>query len=120
MTGAGRSARDTKELRIGAGAGVISKTKSSQRTNVLVVLTDGLDTGRKLFKFDNNLIHKFKKRYCNVLNFKFNYFCKPDVWYERVFNEIIKILSTIKLFNYFQNNNDIEFVNNIVKNLQPT
>ena len=36
-----------------------------------------------------------------------------------IFNEIIKILSTIKLFNYFQNNNDIEFVNNIVKNLQP-
>ncbi|MEI7467491.1 MAG: VWA domain-containing protein [Chloroflexota bacterium] len=41
---------------IGAGAGVISKTKSSQRTNVLVVLTDGLDTGSKSFKFDNNLI----------------------------------------------------------------
>lgn len=42
---------------IGAGAGVISRTKSSQRSNVLVVLTDGLDTGSKSFKFDNTLVN---------------------------------------------------------------
>jgi Ca-activated chloride channel family protein len=42
---------------IGTGAEVISKTKSSQRTNVMIVLSDGLDTGSRRYKFDANLIN---------------------------------------------------------------
>lgn len=36
-----------------------------------------------------------------------------------IFDEIIKILSNIKLYNNFKNIIDQEFINNIVKNLQP-
>ena len=41
---------------VGLGALVISRNLSSQTTNAMVVLTDGLDTASKSYDFDNKLI----------------------------------------------------------------
>jgi Ca-activated chloride channel family protein len=42
---------------IGEGASVIANTSSSQRSNVLVVLTDGMDTASSRYAFDQVLIN---------------------------------------------------------------
>lgn len=41
---------------IGDGATLISQTRSSNSSNALVVLTDGMDTGSRRYEFDENLI----------------------------------------------------------------
>lgn len=41
---------------IGDGATLIARTTSSQTSNALVVLTDGMDTGSTRYRFDQNLI----------------------------------------------------------------
>jgi Mg-chelatase subunit ChlD len=41
---------------IGNGAGIIAQTNSSSASNVMVVLTDGQDTGSRSYRFDEQLV----------------------------------------------------------------
>ena len=58
-------------------------------------------------KFDNCQLEQIKKIYPNIISFKLNDICKPEIWYEKVFNEIIKLpalvdIKEILLENYIK------------------